>query len=95
MGFLTRQPGSNEIPSSQANPWGSQDDCYDDVAVLLNGGGKRCCVCQRVVLNSHILQKDGRNYCPDHASAGASKLPPIHPEKRFWGASSDSDFDAD
>lgn len=66
MGFLSRQPTSNDIPKGEVNPWGSQNDYYDDFAVLVNGDGKRCCVCKRVVLNRWLKIKDNKNYCPDH-----------------------------
>lgn len=66
MGFLTRQPTSNETPSAKLNPWGPVDGIQDDISVLLGGGGKRCCVCKRVVLNEWLKVKDGKNYCPDH-----------------------------
>ncbi len=66
MGFGTRQPTSNDLPNNSNNPWGSQNDLLDDVAVLLNDLGKRCSICKRVVLNLHLKTKDGINYCPDH-----------------------------
>lgn len=74
MGFGSRKPNSNDPPKEQTNPWGSQNECYDDTAVLLNGDGKRCCVCRRVVLNSHLKVKDGKRYCPDHAPEGATQF---------------------
>ena len=67
MGFLSRQPNSNDPDTSTDNPWGSQNPCVDDIAVLLNEAGKRCYVCKRVVLNRHLKTKDDKNYCPDHA----------------------------
>ena len=65
-GILSRQPNSNKITRGSLNPWGSKNEDYDDIAVLLNGDGKRCCVCQRVVLNRYLKIKDDKNYCPDH-----------------------------
>lgn len=69
MGCFSRLPTSDDIPKN-LNPWGSQDDCYDDTAVLLIGLGKSCCVCQRVVLNCWLKKIDGKNYCPDHEPKG-------------------------
>jgi hypothetical protein len=67
MGNLSRLPCSNEAPVQQENPWGSQNPCFDNTAVLLNNLGKRCCVCERVIFNEYLSVKDGKNYCPDHA----------------------------
>lgn len=92
MGYLSRQPDSNEILREQ-NPWGSQNPDFDDFAVLTNSEGKRCCVCNRVVLNRHLLQNGGKNYCPDHAPAGATK-PTVLPEAHFYSASGE-DGEAD
>lgn len=66
MGFLTRKPDSNDPPKDfSENPWGPKSDVLDDVAVLLNSMGKRCCRCRRVVMNEHLKEKDGKHYCPD------------------------------
>lgn len=66
MGYMGRMPGSNDVPRENNNPWGPQNDLLDDVAVLLNDLGKRCCTCKRVVMNKHLMVKEGKNYCPDH-----------------------------
>lgn len=69
MGYLSRLPNSNDPPQkSSNNPWGSQNPCLDDIAVLLNELGKRCNVCKRVVLNRYLKGKNGVYYCPDHQS---------------------------
>lgn len=65
MGLFSRQPV--DLPQTRDNPWGSQDACVDDKAVLLGQMGKRCCVCKRVVLNRYLVEKDDGVYCPDHA----------------------------
>ncbi|MDP2741696.1 MAG: hypothetical protein Q8O66_03365 [bacterium] len=65
MGFASRKPNSNDPSKKSSNPWGSQNPDYDDIAVLLNEAGKRCCVCKRVVTNLHLKHKDGKTYCPD------------------------------
>ena len=65
MGHLSRLPNSNDPPKYSSNPWGSQNPNLDDIAVLLNDMGKRCSVCKRVVLNKHVKEKDGIDYCPD------------------------------
>ncbi len=67
MGFLSGKPTSNEPKKdSSENPWGSQNSCVDDVAVLLNDMGKRCSVCKRVVLNKYLTSVEDVYYCPDH-----------------------------
>jgi len=65
MGYLSRQPTSNDPPKFQDNPWGAQDGIRDDIAVLLGEDGKCCATCKRVILNEHLKQKDDKNYCPD------------------------------
>lgn len=95
MGHLSRQPNSNDPPVGTSNPWGSRNpELVDDMTVLLNGDGERCCVCQRVILNCYLKTKDGKNYCPNHAPTGARKLPAIHKEERHYGASA-GDGEAD
>ena len=69
MGYLNRKPTPNE-PLSSPNPWGSQDPCLDDIAVLINGMGKRCSVCNRVVIHRYLKYKDERPYCPNHFPEG-------------------------
>ena len=73
MGFLSRLPGSNESLLDLQNPWGNRNPDFDDIAILLNKRGKRCHVCYRVVLNCYLRQKDGKNYCPDHAPKGRQR----------------------
>jgi hypothetical protein len=68
MGHLSRQPDSNDIPFENSNPWGSPN--VEDATVLLTNAGERCCVCRRVVIYRHLVKRDGKNYCPDHASEG-------------------------
>lgn len=60
MGFLTRQPTTNEALPKRS-PWGPTSDIDDDVAVLLSMRGKRCVGCKRVTMNRHL--QDAR--CPD------------------------------
>ena len=67
MGYLSRLPNSNKAPKKPSNnPWGSQNPCLDDIAVLLNELGKRCHTCKRVVLNKYVKEKNRVNYCPEH-----------------------------
>jgi hypothetical protein len=66
VGFASRKPTSNDPPQDNSeNPWGSQNPCYDDFAVLLNGAGKRCHGCGRVILNEYLKYKNGKAFCPD------------------------------
>ena len=66
MGFLGRLPNSNESRIDIQNTWGNRNPSFDDTAILLNGRGKRCYVCNKVILNCYLRKKDGKNYCPDH-----------------------------
>jgi len=65
MGYLSRLQNSNEKINSSPNPWGSQNPDFDDFAVLLNGLGKRCRICQKVILNRHLTRIDDEYYCPN------------------------------
>lgn len=66
MGFGSRKPTSNEPGSIiNGNPFGSQDDVRDDYSVLLNGEGKRCSFCKRVVLNKYLKYKYNKPCCPE------------------------------
>ncbi|MEK7664845.1 MAG: hypothetical protein AAB361_01745 [Patescibacteria group bacterium] len=65
MGFTSRKPDSNDPPKKPSNPWGNQNPELDDVAILLNNLGKRCCVCKRVALNRYIKPIYENPYCPD------------------------------
>lgn len=69
MGYLSRKPTPNELLNS-SNPWGSQDPYLDDIAVLAFGLGKRCSVCNRVVIHRYLKHKNERPYCPDHFPKG-------------------------
>ena len=66
MPFGCRKPIPDN-PVVNENPWGSQNPCYDDIAVLLNRAGKRCSKCKRVILNRYLKYKDDdeKPYCPD------------------------------
>jgi len=70
MGFLSRKPDSNENINSSSNPWGSKNPDLDNFYILLSGKGKRCIICQRVVLNCHLTEINGKYYCPDHKPEG-------------------------
>lgn len=70
MGFLSRLPSSNENSPEPSNSWGNQNPDVDDFFILLNEEGKRCRVCQRVILNCHLTKIGGNYYCPDHKPKG-------------------------
>jgi len=65
MGYLSRQPTSNDPPQSTDNPWGG-DELMDDIALLLNGMASRCATCNRVIRNKFLQEKEDKLYCPDH-----------------------------
>jgi len=92
MGFGSRLPTPNEPPRRSTNPWGSQNPDYDDFAALLNGDAVRCAVCRCVVMKEHQRVKDGFIVCPEH---GTEKAFVPTKQESHYGASSDSDFDAD
>ena len=91
MGMYSRLPTPNE-PQRETTKWGSNDPDYDDFAALLGGDAKRCAVCGRVVMQRYQRLKDGKIVCPDH---GTEIPAPDRRDSYNYGASSDSDFDAD
>jgi len=92
MGLASRKPNSNDPPKKSSNPWGSQNPMYDNIAVLINGDGKRCCVCKRVVINIHLKYKEGLPYCPDHFSEGEKNRLPTKEEQDFFQMATDGLF---
>lgn len=76
MGFLSRQPNSNEAPARQ-NPWeanGIEDDFY----LLVSESGVRCSCCQRVV-RKHFMEN---GLCPDcFQKNNGSESPAIERER--------------
>jgi hypothetical protein len=66
MGFGSRKPTSNEPGRiNEGNQYGPQDTIRDDFSVLLNGEGKRCSLCKRVILNKYLKYKYSKPYCPE------------------------------
>lgn len=64
MGYLSRQPTSNDPPQPTENPWGG-DELMDDAALLLNDMARRCVACKRVTRSTFLQEKAGQPYCPD------------------------------
>jgi hypothetical protein len=65
MGFLSRQPGSDEIPRSTAgkSPWLCETELVDEFVLRLQGKVKRCGGdCHRP---THIQYLDDSGRCPD------------------------------
>ena len=64
MGYLSRQPSSNNIPKpkKKKNPWLKENEHVDEFCLLLNGLAKRCIVCKRV---ASVYYLDSEQHCPD------------------------------
>jgi hypothetical protein len=64
MGYLSRQPTSNDPPPSNEgkSPWLEENELVDEVCLLLNGLAKRCVVCKRATRIRHL---DSKQRCPD------------------------------
>lgn len=64
MGYLSRQPTSNEPPKPNAgtSPWLEANELADEFSLLLNGLAKRCAKCQRATRIKHL---DNDHCCPD------------------------------
>lgn len=66
MGYMSRQPTSNDRPlpqpSNDKNPWLEENDLLDEVALLLNGSAKKCVECKRTTRVHHL---DTNKRCPD------------------------------
>lgn len=61
MGYLSRQPNSNEPPKYSNNPWIQETELMDETALLISGAAKRCKECNRACrLNTLTM-----GYCPD------------------------------
>lgn len=63
MGFMSRQPTSNDPPRKQSenNPWIEETDLMDTFALLLNGAAYRCTACHRPIRVRHLEN----GLCPD------------------------------
>lgn len=63
MGYLSRQPTSNDIPCPKEgkSPWLEENEYVDEVCLLLNGLAKRCAVCKRATRVRHL---DSEQHCP-------------------------------
>lgn len=64
MGYMSRQPTSNDPPRSREDksPWLDGNELLDEVALLLNGSAKRCVECKQAV---HVRYLDSNQHCPD------------------------------
>jgi hypothetical protein len=64
MGYLSRQPNSNEPPrrTEGKSQWLEETDISDEFALLLSGDAKRCVVCRLAVRKKHL---DAKGQCPD------------------------------
>ncbi len=63
MGYLSRQPTSNDLPSRESkSPWLGDNEFLDEVALLLSGSAKRCVECQRA---TRVCYLDPNQRCPD------------------------------
>ena len=63
MGFASRKPTSNEParPSSGKSPYLQENECADEIALLLSGTARRCGRCKLSVRTKYL--EDG--LCPD------------------------------
>ena len=64
MGYLSRQPTSNDPPQPKKgkSPWLEANELADEFFLLLNGLAKRCVKCKRATRIHHL---DSSQYCPD------------------------------
>lgn len=64
MGYLSRQPTSNDSPRPKTgkSPWLGEGEMMDETAMLLNELAKRCVVCNRA---THVNYLDESQRCPD------------------------------
>ncbi|HQK63554.1 MAG TPA: hypothetical protein PLF16_00200 [Candidatus Staskawiczbacteria bacterium] len=63
MGYLSRQPTSNDPPKPEGkSPWLEETELLDEFALLLNGMAKRCQKCKRATRVRHL---DADQHCPD------------------------------
>jgi len=64
MGYLSRQPTSNDPPKPQEgkSPWLEETGLLDEVALLLNNMAKRCQKCKRATRVRHL---DANQLYPD------------------------------
>ena len=64
MGYLTRQPTSNEPPRTLTgkSQWLGDTEVMDEIAMLLNGIAERCAKCKRATHTRHL---DSNQICPD------------------------------
>ena len=70
MGYGTRTPTSNEAPREQSNPWIEENDCMDEIALLLCEAAKRCRTCRRACRMRHLQN----GLCPDCRSTSNARL---------------------
>ncbi len=66
MGYLSRQPTSNDPPRLKGgkSPWLGDNELMDEVALLLSDMAKRCAECKRA---THVRHLDSSQHCPDCA----------------------------
>lgn len=77
MGYGTRTPTSNEAQREKSNPWIEENDCMDEIALLLCGAAKRCRQCRRACRTRHL--QDG--LCPDcRSTSNTGSHRPSEPE---------------
>jgi len=64
MGYLSRQPTSNDPPRSREgkSPWLGENDYLDKTALILAGLVEKCVKCERA---THVRHLDSNQHCPD------------------------------
>lgn len=65
MGFLSRQPGNDDLPRSTVgkSPWLGETEYVDEFVLRLQGKIKKCSgPCGRP---THVQHLDGNEQCPD------------------------------
>lgn len=91
MGFLTRQPDSNDPPRDRKGRWLDTNDVVDDFFLLVSGRAQPCRDCHKATSNRYLYA----GKCPDCRPGEPPIAVPVSYEHRSYGASGDSDSDAD
>ena len=61
MGYLSRQPNSNDKPKYSNNPWIQETELMDETALLISGEAERCRECKRACRVKNLTA----GLCPD------------------------------
>lgn len=91
MGFMSRKPDSNDPPRDREGRWLDTDEFADEFFLLVSERAHRCRDCHEATSDRYL--RDGK--CPDCRPDEPPIAGPVPLRRRNYGASGDSDHDAE